>query len=107
MSYIELILGVIILLGFLTLLIVYFFKKEDTIILKSKMDSEEGYTSLPENLRKILHAKGKSLTPMNPSGIIEIEGVRFDAQSRGEYIEPGNEVEVIGFDSVTPVVKLV
>ncbi len=107
MSYIELIFVVILILGLLTFLIVYFLKKKDALILKSKMESEEGYTSLSGNLKKILHARGKTLTPMNPSGIIEIEGVRFDAQSRGEYIEPGNEVEVIGFDSVTPVVRLV
>lgn len=107
MQYIELIIGAALVFGLLTIGIFYLLKKEDTLILKSQLDSEKGYTSLPENLKKILHAKGKTITPMNPSGIIEIEGVRFDAQSRGEFIEPGVEVEVIGFDSVTPVVKVI
>lgn len=107
MSYIEIIVVVSTLIGILVLLFLYFLKKEDALILKSKLESQEGYTSLPESLKKILHVRGKTVTPMNPSGIIEIEGIRFDAQSRGEFIEPGKEIEVIGFDSVTPVVKLV
>lgn len=106
MPYIELILGIIVVIGIFSFIVIYFLKKEDALVLRSKFDSKDGYTSLPENLKKILHAKGKSLTPMNPSGVIEIAGVRFDAQSRGEYIEPNRDVEVIGFDSVTPVVKL-
>jgi membrane-bound serine protease (ClpP class) len=87
--------------------LIYFLKKDDALILNSSLNSEEGFTSLPENLKKIIHSKGITVTPMTPSGIIEINGVRFDAQSRGEYIEAGKEVEVIGFDTVTPVVKLV
>lgn len=85
----------------------YFVRKQDNIVLKSSMDSTHGYTSLPENLQKIIHAKGKAITPLVPSGVIEIEGVRFDAQSRGEFIEKGQTVEVIGFDAVTPVVRIV
>ncbi len=107
MDYFEILMASIIILGIVVLVVVYFWKKEDTLILKSSLDSSEGFTSLSANLMKILHAQGKTVTPMNPSGIIEIEGVRFDAQSRGEYIEPGTTVEVIGFDSVTPVVKVV
>jgi len=102
----EIFWAIVLILSALIVVIIYYIKKNDAIVLKSSMNSEQGYTSIPENLKKILYAKGKTLTPMNPSGVIEINGVRFDAQSRGEFIEPGTEIEVIGFDSVTPIVKI-
>lgn len=38
--------------------------------------------------------KGKVLTDMRPSGMIEIDGTKIDAVSEGIYIKKGEEVEV-------------
>jgi membrane-bound serine protease (ClpP class) len=36
-----------------------------------------------------------TLTPLRPAGIIDVEGVRLDVLTRGEFIEKGKEVKII------------
>jgi len=40
-------------------------------------------------------ASGQALTPLRPSGTVEIGGVRVDAVSEGEYIPAGTMVQVV------------
>lgn len=39
--------------------------------------------------------QGTALTPLRPSGTVEIEGQKFDAMTRGEIVEPGARVRVL------------
>ena len=49
--------------------------------------------------------KGIAHTILRPSGKVMIDGVLYDAYTRGEYIEKGQEVEVIGEETTTLRVK--
>ena len=40
--------------------------------------------------------QGKAITPLRPSGAIEIDGDRIDAVTDGRYVEPGSIVVVVG-----------
>ncbi|HEY8416853.1 MAG TPA: NfeD family protein [Limnochordales bacterium] len=40
-------------------------------------------------------ALGRALTPLRPAGTVEIEGLRVDAVSEGEFIPPGTMVQVV------------
>ena len=40
-------------------------------------------------------ALGRALTPLRPAGIVEIESLRVDAVSEGEFIPPGTTVQVV------------
>lgn len=42
---------------------------------------------------------GVTLTTLRPAGKVEVAGKQYDALSRGAFIEKGNRVTVIGFDS--------
>lgn len=55
----------------------------------------EANIELPEDRHKDLEGKtGITLTDMRPSGIIEIDDERYDAATKGEYVEKGRKVKV-------------
>ena len=55
---------------------------------------------LPEDRHKDLEGKqGVTVTDMHPSGIIEIEGKRYDAASKGEYIEKDSNISVLSIEA--------
>lgn len=68
-----------------------FFKR---VALQDTQDSDEGFTSKPI-AESMVGKKGTSYTVLRPSGKIEIEGVIYDAYTRGNYIGQNIEVEVI------------
>jgi membrane-bound serine protease (ClpP class) len=43
----------------------------------------------------LLGQSGQALTPLRPAGIAQIAGQRVDVVSRGDFIEPGEAVEVV------------
>lgn len=51
-----------------------------------------------ERLSKMVGKKGFVLTPLLPSGKVEIEGMAFDASTDGKHLEKGEKIEAIGFD---------
>lgn len=79
------------------------FKK---ISLNESQKSEDGFT-VNSNAQLLLNKKGVAHTILRPSGKILIEGEVYDAFTRGEYIEKGEQVEIIGTEGVTLRVKRV
>ncbi|MFM8913471.1 MAG: NfeD family protein [Flammeovirgaceae bacterium] len=68
--------------------------------LNDAQNSAEGYT-VNANSQSMLHKKGVAHTVLRPSGKILLDGEVLDAFTRGEYIEKGEPVEVIGTEGVT------
>lgn len=57
---------------------------------------EEGYTTDTFTGQDDMVGKeGKTVTPLHPSGTVEIDNERFDAFTAGEYIEAGKAVKVL------------
>lgn len=55
---------------------------------------------LPEDRHKGLEGKtGITLTDMRPSGMIEIEGNRYDAATKGEYIEKNSKIKILSVEA--------
>lgn len=79
------------------------FKK---ISLNESQKSADGFT-VNSNAQLLLNKKGVVHTVLRPSGKILIEGEVYDAFTRGEYIEKGEQVEIIGTEGVTLRVKRV
>ena len=48
-----------------------------------------------EDYSQLLDKKGKTITPLRPSGIAEIEGNRYSVVAEGEMINKGIEIVVI------------
>ncbi|MFM8849585.1 MAG: NfeD family protein [Cytophagales bacterium] len=70
------------------------------IALNDAQNSAEGYT-VNANAQSMLNKKGVAHTVLRPSGKILLHGEVLDAFTRGEFIEKGEAVEVIGTEGVT------
>jgi len=69
-------------------------KSFERFALKTEMNSSEGYTT-NFKVESLLGKKGVAHTILRPSGRVMINNVVYDAFTRGEYIEVGDEIEVV------------
>jgi membrane-bound ClpP family serine protease len=51
-----------------------------------------------EDRSRVLGQKGVAVTPLRPTGIVEIEGRRIEVRTEGEFIAAGSEVHVVAMD---------
>ncbi len=75
------------------------------VALTDTMSRQEGYTS--SFYKSMVGRRGVTRTVLRPSGRIEIEGEIYDAYTRGDYIDPGVEVEVISEEGTSLKVRKV
>ena len=75
------------------------------IALQEVQDKEDGFTSTFYKEQSMIGSKGTTYTRLRPSGKIEIEGVIYDAFTRGNFIEEGVQVEVISDEGTSLKVK--
>jgi membrane-bound serine protease (ClpP class) len=75
------------------------------LILETELLAGAGGASAPESDRRWLGKSGTALSPLRPAGIAEIEGERIDVVSAGEFIEPGELIEVSRVDGNRIVVR--
>ncbi len=64
------------------------------LILAPELASASGYVSA-ETMEELVGRTGVSLTPLRPAGTVDIGGERIDVVTRGEFVLPGTEVEII------------
>jgi membrane-bound serine protease (ClpP class) len=76
-----------------------------SLILETRLATAGGYASPPESDRTWLHCRGRTLTPLRPAGIVEIDGERVDVVSTGEPVDAGETVEVVRVDGNRIVVR--
>ena len=84
-----------------------FFQRRGTLrrfILLEAATRDQGYSS-SSNYKQLVGEAGKTVTPMRPSGIVEIGGKRFDVVTQGEFIEADVPVEVIDVEGWRIVVR--
>ena len=70
----------------------------DAIIGESETVEEDGSVYL-------LGKRGVALTTLRPSGIVSIDGTRFDAVTQGEYIESGSCIKVVQTRGLSVIVE--
>lgn len=54
-----------------------------------------GYAREDEELNRLIGKRGKTITMLNPGGLVLVEGKRYHAESQGMLLDPGEDVEVI------------
>ncbi len=64
------------------------------VALQETQDADEGFTSKPI-AESMVGKKGKSYTVLRPSGKIQIDGIIYDAYTRGNYIGQNVDIEVV------------
>lgn len=74
------------------------------LILADEQKKEHGYIS-SSDLDYLLGKKGVAITDLRPAGSVDIEGVKFDVVSDGEYISKDSKIEIVKVNGVKLVVK--
>lgn len=63
-------------------------------------------SSMPEPEKELRPgARGRSISRLSPMGKVEIDGRLYEAKSQDRYIDPRCEVEVVGFENFSVIVK--
>jgi membrane-bound serine protease (ClpP class) len=75
------------------------------LVLETGMQADLGYVSTPDHDRHWLGRSGTAVSPLRPAGIAEMDGVRLDVVSDGDFIEAGTPVEVTRVDGNRIVVR--
>jgi len=74
------------------------------LALNDKIESKS--SDLPENSVKI-GDKGIAISRLSPMGKVEIGGEMYEAKSIDKYIDQRSEIEVVGFENFTIIVRVV
>jgi len=74
------------------------------LVLSDEQKKEHGYIS-SSDLDYLLGKKGIAITDLRPAGSVDIDGVKFDVISDGEYIHKGSKVEIFKVSGVKLLVK--
>lgn len=84
-----------------------YFQRRGTLrrfILMEAATREKGFSSSTD-LYHLVDKVGQSITPLRPSGIVEIDDARYDVVSEGSYISTGAAVKVIKVEGRRIVVR--
>lgn len=102
-------LAILAVLGIMLAVVLTFFTKGKLfkpLILPDEQKKEHGYIS-SSDLDYLLGKRGVAITDLRPSGSVDIDGVKFDVISDGEYISVGSNVEIFKVSGVKLLVKKV
>ena len=61
-----------------------------------KLEDVTPFSEEQAKLEKLVGKPGKTVTMLNPGGMVEVEGERFHCESPGLILDPGSDVEVCG-----------
>ncbi len=76
------------------------------IILKDRETSAEGYIATAD-MDVFTGKEGESTTVLRPTGMAEVDGIRLNVVSEGEYIPKGTRIRVTRVDGARVVVRAI
>jgi len=85
----------------------YVFRRKgiwNKFILRERLTTEEGFVSAAAK-PELTGREGSALTPLRPSGTIEIDGERIDAVTDGEFIDGGRRIVIVKVEGTRVVVR--
>lgn len=78
----------------------------EKVLLKDRLTSEEGYSTMNESYKELIGKEGKTKTPFRPTGTVEIEGKYYSATTDNFWLKEASRVKVVEADGtrilVTP-----
>ncbi|MBQ7864893.1 MAG: NfeD family protein, partial [Clostridia bacterium] len=76
------------------------------IVLNETESNEAGYRS-SEDMQVFLGKEGVTTTVLRPTGMAEFDGVKLNVVSDGEFIQPGNKVQIARVEGSRIVVRTI
>ena len=86
--------AIMLFISVLFLILGYHFIGSSKIALKNNLNEDV----LPD-YQRLIGKRGRSVTPLRPSGTIELEGERYDVLTKGEFIDVNETVEVAAVEN--------
>ncbi len=77
------------------------------LTLGTKQEMDLGYSAPMPDLINYKGRTGTALTPLRPSGTIDVSGHRLDVVTGGEYIPQGTSVQVVQVEGARVVVRAI
>jgi len=77
------------------------------LILNTAETKSSGFSSSSPDMEKWLGKTGSTISILRPSGVAEIEGVKLDVVTKGEFIPPHSQIKVIKVEGNRIVVERV
>ena len=99
------VIAVILLLSLLVVVVSLRAKTWQRFSLRQEIRSSSMPVMPAEELR--IGDRGTTLSRLSPMGKVEIDGRIYEAKSTGAYVDPQREVEVVGFENCSVIVKIV
>ena len=105
-KYSAIVIGVAIILLPIVIKVMSKRKFFDKLTVKEQLTTEKGYIARDISLNDRVGAEGIALTVLRPAGTMELEdGTRLDVVTRGDFIEQGARVKVVGIDGTWLIVS--
>ncbi len=76
-------------------------------VLSTEQKKELGYTVGTKDLKRLTGKEGIAITPLRPSGIVEVNGKKLNALTRGEYADSNAKIKIISVEGNKIVVEAV
>jgi len=76
-------------------------------VLSTEQRKELGYTVGTKDLKRLTGKEGTAITPLRPSGIVEVNGKKLNALTRGEYVDSNSKIKIISVEGNKIVVEVV
>jgi membrane-bound serine protease (ClpP class) len=76
-------------------------------VLSTEQKKELGYTVGTKDLKRLNGKEGIAITPLRPSGIVEINGKKLNALTMGEYVDSNTKIKIISVEGNKIVVEAV
>ncbi|GAI18078.1 unnamed protein product, partial [marine sediment metagenome] len=76
-------------------------------VLSTEQKKELGYTVGTKDLKRLIEKKGIAITPLRPSGIVEVNGKKLNALTQGEYVDSNTKIKIISVEGNKIVVEAV
>jgi membrane-bound ClpP family serine protease len=70
----------------------------EKVLLKDRLTSEEGYSTMNESYKELIGKEGKTKTPFRPTGTVEIEGKYYSATTDNFWLGEASRVKVVQAD---------
>jgi len=68
---------------------------QSKVALQTQLSKDQGVVSQSKDMDALVGLKGIAISSLRPSGCAEINDLRVDVVSQGEYIENGTRIEVV------------
>lgn len=68
------------------------------VLATSLRTSDADYQKDADDRSRYLGKVGKAVTPLRPTGVVEIDGDRLEVVTEGEFIASGSEVKIVAMD---------